>query len=169
MKIDFAGLADRVTEVPVPAGNYGALQATEKRLCWVNAADEMGEHQSLQCLDIANKGDEADTVMGDVRGFEISADRKKMLIAKKEQFYIFDADAKSPRPQGAGQSRDRPLPLGHHDQSARGVPRASFWMHGGWSATTSTTATCMAWIGRRCATATCRWWIAWPTATSLTM
>ena len=44
VKIDFAGLADRVTEVPVPAGNYGRLQATDKRLCWLNAADDMGEH-----------------------------------------------------------------------------------------------------------------------------
>ena len=104
VKIDFAGLADRVTEVPVPAGNYGALQATDKRLCWVSAADDMGEHQAVQCLDIANKGDEPDTVMSDVRGFEISADRKKMLIAKREQFYIFDADVKGADPKAQGKA-----------------------------------------------------------------
>jgi len=104
VKIDFAGLADRVTEVPVPAGNYGNLQAADKRLCWLNAADDEGEHLSLQCLDIANKGDEADTVMGDVRGFELSADRKKVLVAKKEQFYIFDADVKSPDPKAQGKA-----------------------------------------------------------------
>ena len=49
---------------------------------------------SLQCLDIANKGDEPDTVMNEVKGFEISADRKKMLVRKADDFYILDSDAK---------------------------------------------------------------------------
>jgi tricorn protease len=94
VKIDFDDLASRLTEVPAPAGNYAALQAAEKRLCWLNASDARGEHVVLQCLDVANKGDEPDTVMGDVKGFEISADRKKMLIAKGDNFYIFDSDVK---------------------------------------------------------------------------
>ncbi|HUY94668.1 MAG TPA: S41 family peptidase [Terracidiphilus sp.] len=104
VKIDFAGLADRVTEVPVPAGNYGALQATAKRLCWVNSADPMGAHASLQCLEIANKGEEPETVMSDIRGFEISADRKKMLVTKKQQFYIFDSEVKNPDPKAQGKA-----------------------------------------------------------------
>lgn len=95
VKIDFADLASRLTEVPAPAGNYFGLQATEKRLCYGNAADERGEHKSLQCVDVANKGDEPDTVMADVKGFEISADRKKMLVAKADKFYIFDSDVKN--------------------------------------------------------------------------
>ncbi len=94
VKIDFADMPSRLSEVPAPAGNYHDLQATEKRLCWLNAADDMHEHVSLQCLDIANKGDEPDTVMADVSGYEISADRKKLLIAKEESFFIFDSDAK---------------------------------------------------------------------------
>jgi len=95
VKIDFADLASRLTELPAPAGNYFGLQATEKRLCYGNAGDMRGEHIALQCLDIANKGDEPDTVMGDVKGFEISSDRKKMLIAKADNFYIFDSDVKA--------------------------------------------------------------------------
>ncbi|MGB8260550.1 MAG: S41 family peptidase [Terracidiphilus sp.] len=94
VKIDFDGLTERLTEVPAPAGNYDSLQAAEKRLCWLDAKDENYEHIALQCLDIANKCDEPDTVMGDVRGYEISADRKKMLVGRKEDFYIVDADAK---------------------------------------------------------------------------
>lgn len=94
VKIDFTDLASRVTEVPAPAGNYGSLQMTDKRLCWLNSADDQGEHLALQCLDIANKGDEPDTVMGGVRGYEISLDRKKMLIRKADNFYIFDSDVK---------------------------------------------------------------------------
>jgi len=95
VKIDFADLGSRLTEVPAPAGNYFGLQATEKRLCYGSAGDARGEHIALECLEIANKGDEPDTVMGDVKGFEISSDRKKVLIAKGDAFYIFDSDVKS--------------------------------------------------------------------------
>ena len=94
VKIDFADLASRLSEVPAPPGNYDNLQATDKRLCWLNSADDSGEHQSLQCLDVANKGDEPDTVMSDVKGYEISSDRKKMLVRKADNFYIVDSDVK---------------------------------------------------------------------------
>ncbi len=94
VKIDFDDLTQRLSEVPAPAGNYNGLQVTEKRLCWLNASDDRQEHLALQCLDIANKGDEPDTVMNEVKGYEISADRKKMLIRKADDFYIVDSDAK---------------------------------------------------------------------------
>ena len=45
-------------------------------------------------MDIANKGDEPDTVMADVKGYEISLDRKKMLVHKGDDFYVFDSDVK---------------------------------------------------------------------------
>ena len=94
VKIDFTDLAARVTEVPVHAGNYGNLQATEKRLCWSSAGDEMGAHTTLQCVDVSNKGDGPDTVLREIRGFEISRDRKKMLVQQNENFFIFDSDVK---------------------------------------------------------------------------
>lgn len=95
VKIDFNNLAARLTEVPAPAGNYDSLQATEKRLCWVNSTNEPGAKYSLQCLDIANKGDEPETVTSGIDTYEISQDHKKMLIKKGEQFLIFDADIKA--------------------------------------------------------------------------
>jgi tricorn protease len=94
VKIDFAEIGSRLMEVPAPAGNYENLQATDKRLCWLNASDERHPKLTLQCLDVANKGDEPDTVMADVKGYEISQDRKKMLIAKGEDFFVFDSDVK---------------------------------------------------------------------------
>ena len=53
---------------------------------------EPSREQVLQCLDIANKGDEPDTVLADVKGFEISLDRKKLLAARGDGFYVFDSD-----------------------------------------------------------------------------
>ena len=94
VKIDFTDLASRLSEVPAPAGNYDSLQATEKRLCWLNSTDEVKPKSALQCLDIANKGDEPDTVLADVKSYEISLDRKKTLVHKADDFYILDSDAK---------------------------------------------------------------------------
>ena len=97
MKIDLAGLADRAD------GSSGACRATTVRCRRRRSAcagstppTKRASTSPLQCLDIANKGDEPDTVMSDVQGFEISADRKKMLVAKKEQFFIFDARREEP-------------------------------------------------------------------------
>src|SRR5260370_316154 len=49
----------------------------------------------LQCVDINNKGDKPETLMEDVRGFEISLDGKKMLIRKQSEMWGVDAAAKA--------------------------------------------------------------------------
>src|SRR5215475_4509722 len=95
VNIDFTGIANRLNEVPVSPGNYSDLQTTDKRLCWLDRSPERPPKRNLQCVDIANKGDAADTVWADVRAFKISQDRKKMLVWKSEDFYIIDADAKA--------------------------------------------------------------------------
>lgn len=94
VKIDFTDMSLRLGEVPVPPGNYGDLQATESRLCWLNDTDSTQKHLGLQCIDVANKGDDVDTVMSDVKGYEISQNRKKMLVRKGDDFFIFDSDVK---------------------------------------------------------------------------
>ena len=95
VKIDFTGIEGRLTEVPAPPGNLFSLEITEKRLCWLNATDEPSPKFALQCLDIANKGDEIDTLSGDVKSYEISQDRKKLLLRRNDDFYILDSDAKA--------------------------------------------------------------------------
>jgi tricorn protease len=95
VNIDFNDLASRLSEVPVPAGNYSELQATDKRLCWLNRDDEMPRKLELECVDIANKSDAPETVLSDVKSYEVSLDRKKMLVVKGEDFYILDSDVKA--------------------------------------------------------------------------
>jgi tricorn protease len=112
VKIDLAGIQSRISEVPAAPGNYSNLQATEKRLCWLNSTDEADSKSSLQCLDIDNKGDEPDTVMGDVAGYEISLDRKKLLLHKGEDVWILDSDVK-----GAGLSDAKVMAKAHIDLS----------------------------------------------------
>jgi tricorn protease len=108
VKIEFDDLNTRVQEVPVPAGNYESLQMTDKRLCWLSHADEPDPKGALQCLDIANKGEEPETISGEVKSFEISLDRKKLLLAKEHDFFILDADIKAPAlndPKVAGKAQ----------------------------------------------------------------
>ena len=95
VNIDFKDLALRLNEVPVPAGNYSALQATGKRLCWLERSGETPPKHALVCVDIANKGLPKETVVEDVKNYEISLDRKKLLVQKPEEFYIFDSDVKA--------------------------------------------------------------------------
>jgi tricorn protease len=95
VNIDFKDLAARLNEAPVPAGNYSRLQATEKRLCWLDRSSEAPPKLSIVCVDTANKGMPPETVVEDVTDHEISLDRKKMLVRKHDDFYIFDSDAKA--------------------------------------------------------------------------
>ncbi len=124
VKIDFTGIADRLMEVPVPPGNYGSLQAAAKRLCWLNASDEIHPKMTLQCLNIENKGDEPDTVMADVKGFEISLDRKKMLVHKGDDFYVFDTDVKGSALKDAKTVAKAKVDLAHWEMMT--TPRDEF-------------------------------------------
>jgi tricorn protease len=94
VNIDFTDIASRLNEIPAPAGNYGGLQATEKRLCWMDTTTEVQRKRNLQCMEIANKGDIPETVWADVKEYEVSLDRKKFLVWKGDDFYILDSDAK---------------------------------------------------------------------------
>src|SRR5208283_5848073 len=96
VKIDFTDLASRLNEVPVPPGNYSDLEATEKRLCWLDREEGTPPRRNLACVDIANKGDPPETVLAGVRRYEMSLDRKKMLVMKGEDFYILDSTVKGP-------------------------------------------------------------------------
>ena len=95
VNINFTDIVQRLNEVPVSAGNYSSLLALEKRLCWLESTDEEKPKQSLQCVNIANKGDAPDTVLADVKSYEVSQDRKKIFIRKDDDFLIVDSDAKS--------------------------------------------------------------------------
>ena len=98
------------------------------------------------CLDIANKGDKPETLMEGVRGFELSADGKKMLIRKQNDLLIVDAAAKGAGLKDPKTLADSQVDLKNWTFSV--IPtdefREGFWMRGGCIATTSTTATCTA-------------------------
>jgi tricorn protease len=93
VEIDLEGLAGRLHEVPVGAGNYRGLMVTEKHLLWAKYDTSFERKQHLQQMEIKNDSPKARTIIEDVRSFELSADRKKMLVRKGDNLYVLDSTA----------------------------------------------------------------------------
>ena len=94
VEIDLDGIQARLQEVPAPPGNYGRLQASDKRLCWLNYDPEKPNGANAECMDIANKGDKPDVLMDEVLDMELSADRKKLMLRKKNDVFVVDSSTK---------------------------------------------------------------------------
>jgi tricorn protease len=92
--IDLDGIGERLVELPVQPGNYTDLAAPAKRLCWRSLDSAEPAKNSLQCIDVNNKGEKPETLMEGVRSWQLSADGKKMLVRKENDFYVFDAGIK---------------------------------------------------------------------------
>lgn len=80
--IQWEGLKDRLFEVPLPAGNYTALKTDGKRLWFLDAEGAAERKTSLKTLAIDNLGAGVETVSGDVRSFDLSADGKKLMLVR---------------------------------------------------------------------------------------
>ena len=96
VQIDLDGLAARLEEVPVPAGNYAELAAAGKRLFWTSRTTGFDSKRHLQVLEITNIEPKPKTLVEDIRGYELSLDGKKMLVGKADAFNIIAADTGAP-------------------------------------------------------------------------
>jgi tricorn protease len=94
--VDLSGVQTRLLEVPVPPGNYEDLSTDGKRLYFVSS--EAGTPRgSLKTLAIENKSPRPETFMDDIASYELSQDRKKILIRKGQDLFVFDVAAKAPQ------------------------------------------------------------------------
>ena len=104
--IDLDGLQERLFEVPVPAGNYESLTANEERLYWLStepgAEDEV---TSLLTVPFDPEKTEPATVMEDIDDYRLSADGKKLLVAKEDTLYVFDAGEEAPKDKELGEAK----------------------------------------------------------------
>lgn len=96
--IDLAGIQERVQPVPVPTGNYRHLDMTGKRLLLLASGSglEGQTNVALRSLEITNAEPKLKTLAESVKDFELSADRRKLLIRKDDNFYVVNADAAPP-------------------------------------------------------------------------
>jgi len=108
--VEWTGLADRLYEVPIPAGNYTALSADDKRLYFL---EETGSehHTALKTLPIEDQDPKSQDYMGDVRQYALSGDRKKVFVRrwakdnKIGDMLILEAGAKAPTELDKGKVR----------------------------------------------------------------
>jgi tricorn protease len=99
--IVYAGLRERLYEVPVAPGNYRALAVDDKRLYLLDAGDDEAAKGTLKTLAIARSSPQLDTFATGVRDFGLSADRKHVFYRTYAKgapgdMLIVDAAAKAP-------------------------------------------------------------------------
>ncbi|MCV2368553.1 S41 family peptidase [Roseateles oligotrophus] len=80
--IVWAGLAERLFEVPLPAANYSALRSDGKRLWWLESELGAERKSSLKTVSIDRLGASPETVATDVREFDLSVDGKKLMLVR---------------------------------------------------------------------------------------
>jgi len=95
VSIDLDGLAERLYELPVPAGNYSSLSMDGTRLFY--RSDIAGTPRRRPLMQIEFKNDaKPDVYLDDVQQYELSQDRKKILIQRGSDLFVLDAAAKAP-------------------------------------------------------------------------
>mgnify|MGYP005809940229 CR=1 FL=1 len=95
-EIDFEGLAQRVTAVPVEANNYSDLAAKEGALVYgIRPAAYYGRPSETKAsLRVFTFKDRKETTLADdIGGFELSADGSKVLVHQGGQWNVYDASA----------------------------------------------------------------------------
>jgi tricorn protease len=100
--IDLDGIASRIEEVPFTNGNYFGLTITDKALFFIDAVRGTETKSNLLALPIGNEKIETKTVASDINSYELSLDRKKLVIRKKDTFSIVDANAAPAELDGKG-------------------------------------------------------------------
>jgi tricorn protease len=93
VRITAEGLAERLTQLPLPSGNYSGLAVTKDRLFLT----EHGEDKKhLLTAPIGHKDVEFDRVLEEIEGFDLSQDGEKLLVHKDSSLYVFEAGPSAP-------------------------------------------------------------------------
>ncbi|MEN3277110.1 MAG: tricorn protease [Massilia sp.] len=77
--IAYAGLRERLYEVPVAPGNYRALAVDDKRLYLLDADGDEAGKGTLKTLEISRSAPKPETFVANVREFGLSSDRKHIF------------------------------------------------------------------------------------------
>ena len=91
VQIETEGIQGRIREVPLPAGNYFALKGNDKALYMLSRETGIGGKMHLMVVKITNDKPKATKMVEDVRGYDLSADRKKIMVRKGSSIYVANA------------------------------------------------------------------------------
>lgn len=104
VRVDLDGIADRILDVPQPAGDYSALEALDGRLLIYSedtspGAADPGLVGQILSYDLKRK--QATQVAGHLSGYGLSADQKKLLLRSGAEISVIDTVA-GPAAPGTG-------------------------------------------------------------------
>ncbi|MCA2004597.1 MAG: peptidase S41, partial [Ignavibacterium sp.] len=90
VKIDFDGFEERVAILPPSAGNYGNLSAVSGKVIYHRTPNSgsVDKKKSVMFYDLEKR--EEKTIVDDADAYQLSADGKKILIAKQNSYSIVD-------------------------------------------------------------------------------
>jgi tricorn protease len=100
VKVDTDGIQNRIAGIEITPGNYRNIRMVDDRIFYLRrtAADEVGADEEEDSGGPDQKShlcsysveDRKETVLGDVNGYQITFDGKKMLVKIKKDFAIID-------------------------------------------------------------------------------
>jgi tricorn protease len=93
VSIGLDGIGTRIREVPVDAGNYSGLSVGKDAVFWLEKGSELDAPVRLRGVPIGNEGEDPETLVEDVTGYEMSGDHEHLLVRKEDGFYVIDAAA----------------------------------------------------------------------------
>ncbi|MCH8619148.1 S41 family peptidase [Undibacterium sp. TS12] len=99
--IQYAGLAERLYQVPLAYGNYRELAVDDKRLYFTEQEGSDGK-ATLKTLAISKNSPQPEIFAGNIRQFDLSADKKHVFYRNQvgtgpSEFYIVEAGARQPQ------------------------------------------------------------------------
>ena len=86
VKIDFDGIEGRIVVLPVSPSNYWNITCIGDNVYYMKGNEEE-EKGGLRMFDLKSK---KETRLGDFGGYEITADKKKMFLAKSGSYAVID-------------------------------------------------------------------------------
>jgi tricorn protease len=90
VKIDFDGIEQRIVILPPAAGNYGNLAAVTGKIIFHRTPNNGSADTKKSVLYYDFDKREEKTIVDDADVFQISADEKKILVAKQNSFSVVD-------------------------------------------------------------------------------
>ncbi|MGW8180227.1 MAG: S41 family peptidase, partial [bacterium] len=105
IEIELDGIQSRLREVPIAPGAYHSLRVGQKSLFWV--AEDSGKQQ-LMGVEAMNIDVKPEKLVQDIRNFDLSLNRKKILVRKEDSFYVIDAKVQAP-----GKLADKQIDIGN--------------------------------------------------------
>ena len=92
IKIDFGGLQERLYQLPVKAGNYRRLSATENYIYYTEYIPGEKSRTDLIALKITNIDPKPETIVSEIGTYTLSGNKKKILLRKGQDLYVINAD-----------------------------------------------------------------------------